>query len=87
LTFFEAKLAGLSILATPSGGGSEIFASTDHELTSFDIEEFESALVNTFRTAPPTLEVRRGIQIRSSWMTTEQCAKRYYALLNNLLSK
>jgi glycosyltransferase involved in cell wall biosynthesis len=87
LTFFEAKLAGLSILATPSGGGSEIFDSTDHELTSFDTEEFEGALINIFQTAPPTLEVRRGIQIRSSWMTTEQCAKRYYALLNDLIFK
>jgi hypothetical protein len=77
----------MSILATPSGGGSEIFDSTDHELTSFDIEEFESALIKIFQTAPPNLEVRRGIQIRSSWMTTEQCAKRYYALLNDLIFK
>jgi glycosyltransferase involved in cell wall biosynthesis len=87
LTFFEAKLAGLSILATPSGGGSEIFDSTDHELTSFETDEFEIALIKIFQTAPPTLEVRQGMQNRSSWMTTEQCAKRYYVLLNDLISK
>ena len=87
LTFFEAKLSGLSILATPSGGGSEIFNSKDHELSSFEAEEFESALIDIFRAAPPTLEVRKEIQMRSSWMTTEQCAKKYYALLVDLLSK
>ncbi len=87
LTFFEAKLAGLSILATPSGGGSEIFDSNDRELTSFETEEFESALIKIFQTTPTTLEVRRGIQIRSSWMTTEQCAKRYYVLLKDLIAK
>jgi glycosyltransferase involved in cell wall biosynthesis len=87
LTFFEAKLSGLSILATPSGGGSEIFDSRDRELSSFEAEEFERALIDIFQTAPPALEVRREIQIRSSWMTTEQCAKRFYELLIDLLSK
>jgi glycosyltransferase involved in cell wall biosynthesis len=87
LTFFEAKLSGLTILATPSGGGSEIFDSNDHELSSFVAEEFENALIKIFHTAPPTIEVRRGIQTRSSWMTTEQCARKYYLLLNDVLSK
>jgi glycosyltransferase involved in cell wall biosynthesis len=86
LTFFEAKMAGLSILSTPSGGGSEIFDTQDHELLSFSEEEFERALFKILSTAPPTLEMRRTIQSKSSWMTTEVSAKQYYALLTRLVS-
>ena len=86
LTFFEAKMAGLSILATPSGGGSEICDAQDHELLSFSEEEFEQALFKILSAAPPTLEMRRTIQSKSSWMTTEVCAKQYYALLAQLAS-
>jgi glycosyltransferase involved in cell wall biosynthesis len=39
ISFFEAKLAGLRIVSTPSGGGSEIFDKFDYELRSFDISE------------------------------------------------
>ena len=86
LTFFEAKLAGLQIVSTPSGGGAEIFGDEDLELSSFDESEFERALVKIFTGPPTTLEMRKGIQLRSQWMSAEQGAKRYYELLNTLLS-
>lgn len=44
LVFFEAKLAGVSILSTPSGGGIEIFDSSDVLLKSFSPDEFEEML-------------------------------------------
>ena len=87
LTFFEAKLAGLAILATPSGGGAEIFDSHDRELKSFDEVEFEDALIEVFRTPPQSLATRKKIQTDSSWMSAERCAKQYYALLIQLFSQ
>jgi glycosyltransferase involved in cell wall biosynthesis len=87
LTFFEAKLAGLSILATPSGGGAEIFDAQDQELMSFDEAEFEDALIKILSAPSPTLAMRRSIQANSSWMSTEHCAKQYYALLTRLVSE
>lgn len=84
LTFFEAKLAGLAILATPSGGGAEIFDSHDRELKSFDETEFEDALIKIFSTPPQSLAMRKTIQANSSWMSAERCAKQYYALLIQL---
>lgn len=85
LTFFEAKLAGLQIVSTPSGGGAEIFGDEDLELSSFDESEFERVLVKIFTGPPTTLEMRKRIQLRSQWMSAKQGAKRYYELLINLL--
>lgn len=78
LTFFEAKLAGLAILATPSGGGAEIFGPEDRELNSFNEKEFEEALLDIFRTSPSTLELRRKIQEGSQSFRASECAKEYY---------
>ena len=86
LTFFEAKLAGLAILATPSGGGGEIFGDEDLELTSFDESEFEIALLNILNSTPPSLESRLAIQNKSKWMSSEEGSKRYYSLISRLLS-
>lgn len=85
LTFFEAKLAGLSILSTPSGGGSEIFDEEDIELKSFDEVEFETALTQILTSPPPTLEKRKLIQAKSKWMNSEEGAKLYYSLLSDQL--
>ena len=84
LTFFEAKLSGLSILATPSGGGSEIFDSQDQELMSFDEVEFEDALIRILSSPPPSLTVRKKIQSNSSWMNADQCANLYYTFISKL---
>ena len=85
LTFFEAKLAGLSILATPSGGGSEIFGEEDVELNTFDEVEFEAALRKILISSPPSAEEREAIQLKSSWMSAEEGAKRYYSAVSRLL--
>lgn len=87
LTFFEAKLAGLSILATPSGGGAEVFDDQDQELMSFDEVEFENALFKILNSPPPTLATRMAIRASSTWMSVEHCAEHYYALLASLFSE
>ena len=87
LTFFEAKLAGLSILSTPSGGGYEIFEEEDLELKSFDEVEFETALTQIITSPPPTLEKRKSIQAKSKWMNSEDGAKRYYLAISDLLAR
>jgi len=87
LTFFEAKLAGLSILATPSGGGSEIFKEEDLELSSFEEQEFEAALLQIFKSPPPNAKARAAIQEKSSWMSAQEGSKRYYAEVFRLLAE
>ena len=86
LTFFEAKLAGLSILSTPSGGGREILGDEDYNLKSFDAEEFEEALLQILTSPPPSSKTRQTIQKKSKWMNSEEGAKRYYDLVSYLLS-
>ena len=86
LTFFEAKLSGLSILATPSGGGSEIFSSEDLELSTFDSGEFEEALTRILTSSPRPLAIREKIRLRSQWMSVEKSAQRYYALISIMFS-
>jgi glycosyltransferase involved in cell wall biosynthesis len=85
LTFYEAKLSGLSIIATPSGGGGEIFGPEDLELSSFDESEFEEALFSVLSSPPPSREMRRSVRSNSRWMRSELCAKRYYFLLSEQL--
>lgn len=87
LTFFEAKLAGLSIVATPSGGGSEIFKEEDLELNSFDEHEFEEALIQIFESPPLDAKGRASIQEKSGWMSAEEGSKRYYSEVFRLLEE
>jgi glycosyltransferase involved in cell wall biosynthesis len=86
LTFFEAKLAGLTVISTPSGGGAEIFDSQDHELESFESGEFEDVLVSIFTTPTPTLQKRKKIQADSRWMNASECASKYYQLVLQALT-
>lgn len=44
LVFFEAKLAGVSILSTPSGGGIELLDNRDVLLRNFSSKEFEESI-------------------------------------------
>lgn len=87
LTFFEAKLSGLCIVATPSGGGSEIFSEEDFKLSSFDKEEFEQTLSEILVSVPPSGEERKRIRSQSQWMTAENGAQRYFFQIIELLSK
>ena len=87
LTFFEAKLAGLCIIATPSGGGSEILTSEDFQLESFDAKEFEAALLKIITLPLPSLDRRKAIREESAWMRTNECTDRFYEILSNFLSK
>ena len=85
LTFFEAKLSGLSILATPSGGGSEIFATEDCELESFGELEFERALETILHAPSPSIQARKSIQLKSQWMSAQTGSRLYYSLISKLL--
>ena len=87
LTFFEAKLSGLCILSTPSGGGAEIFSDEDFELETFEADEFEAAVMRILQNPPPNMEVRMSIQKKSSWMSVEQCSKKYHEYLYSLMKK
>ncbi len=86
LTFFEAKLFGLIILATPSGGGNEIFRDEDILLKSFDESEFEEALQEILLAPAPSIDTRKSIQIRSNWMTADSGARQYFSLISDLVS-
>lgn len=84
ITFYEAKLSGLSILATPSGGGKEIFTEDDLELKTFEEDEFERALEGILRSAEFTHDRRGAIQSKSRWMSADKSSQRYYHLIEEL---
>jgi glycosyltransferase involved in cell wall biosynthesis len=84
ISFFEAKLAGMRIISTPSGGGSEIFDSYDHELRTFDLPELVEHLgfvLGERITSASRLEIAN----RASWMTAKNCSANYYNVLEDLL--
>ena len=83
ISFFEAKLAGLRIISTPSGGGSEIFDDFDYELPSFEIQDLVDHLKSILGTAI-TSESRHQIAKNSVWMQAKECSKKYYELLESL---
>ncbi len=87
LTFFEAKLSGLCILSTPSGGGAEIFSEEDTELETFEADEFEAAVIRILQNPAPDVEMRKSIQEKSNWMSTAQCSKKYHEYLYSLIMK
>jgi glycosyltransferase involved in cell wall biosynthesis len=87
LTFFEAKLSGLCILSTPSGGGAEICSEEDLVLKTFQADEFEAAILKILMNPVPSLEIRQSIQRNSSWMFVEQCSKKYHDYIFSLLEK
>lgn len=87
ITFFEAKLSGLAILATPSGGGSEIFSDEDHELNGFNELEFEQALQRIFSSPTPDLQARKRIRDRSQWMSAQNGSEHFYSLIETLAPK
>ncbi len=86
ISFFEAKLAGLRIIATPSGGGSEIFDEFDFELPSFEVDDLVSHL-KTILNEKVSSESRELIAKNSLWMKTESCSKKYYDLLRSLADR
>jgi len=86
ITFYEAKLCGLSIISTPSGGGNEIFSVQDLEIESFSAADFENALLQVLRTPVPTLDFRKHIQFESEWMSAKNTAKKYYSAISDLFN-
>ena len=83
ISFFEAKLSGMRIISTPSGGGSEIFDDYDFELPSFQIEDLVDHLRSIIG-SEITSESRTQIAKNSVWMQAEECSKKYYELLESL---
>lgn len=84
ISFFEAKLAGMRIISTPSGGGSEIFDSFDHELRTFDLAELVEHL-RLVLDEKITGTSRFEIANNASWMTAKNCSEAYYKVLEDLL--
>ncbi len=86
MTFFEAKLAGMYIVATPSGGGIEIMQDEDTALASFDENEFEEALLRILTSPPPSISERRMIQEKCAWMSAEHGSQQFYGVLSALVN-
>jgi len=84
ISFFEAKLSGMRIVSTPSGGGHEVFDSHDQILPSFELDDlviYLESIVDDAVTGISRLEISKS----SSWMDVDVCATKYYATLENLL--
>ena len=86
ISFFEAKLSGMRIISTPSGGGNEIFDELDFELPSFDVEDLVTHL-KTLLHEDLSADSRGRIACSSSWMRSEACSKKYYELLECLVNQ
>jgi glycosyltransferase involved in cell wall biosynthesis len=86
ISFFEAKLTGVRIISTPSGGGNEIFDEFDHELPSFEVSDLVSHL-KTILNEEISSESRGLIASNSLWMKAENCSKKYYDLLRSLADR
>jgi glycosyltransferase involved in cell wall biosynthesis len=84
ISFFEAKLSGMRIVSTPSGGGHEVFDELDKTLPSFELDDlvfYLDSIVNDEVTGISRLETAEN----SSWMDADICATKYYSTLENLL--
>ena len=86
ISFFEAKLSGMRIISTPSGGGNEIFDELDFELPSFEVEDLVTHL-ETILHEEFSGESRKQIALKSAWMKSENCSKRYFDLLDRLVNQ
>jgi len=78
ITFYEAKLAGLRIISTPSGGGAEVFDESDLVTAGFSEIEFEALLAKVFGEPLPTLIEKVEISEASAWMSSQKCTENYY---------
>ena len=78
ITFYEAKLAGLRIISTPSGGGAEVFDKHDTVTAGFSENEFEAVLAKAFSEPVPTLIEKIEISEASAWMSSQKCTENYY---------
>ena len=81
ITFYEAKLAGLRIIATPSGGGQEICNENDFVTLGFSEDEFEDVLFKALTGPIPSKDERIETSSASAWMSAEVCANSYYKTL------
>ena len=81
ITFYEAKLAGLRIISTPSGGGHEILNENDLLTSDFSEVEFEAALFKALNDPVPSKIDRKRISEASVWMSAERCSTSYYRAL------
>ena len=81
ITFYEAKLAGLRIISTPSGGGNEVFDEKDVLTSGFSELEFEDALIKALTEPAPSMVERTRTASASAWMSAEMCSVSYYKTL------
>ena len=86
ISFFEAKLAGLRIITTPSGGGSEILDENDVITSTFTEMEFEAAIEQAVLNPLPSLAERRATSKAASWMSSETLSEAYYTALFDILA-
>lgn len=85
LVFYEAKLSGLRIITTPSGGGEEILGESDVLLTDFSENSFEAAILTTC-SQKTTYGEKQRISMESQWMSTSKRTGEFYKRICLLLS-
>ncbi len=85
ISFFEAKLHGLKIIATPSSGDFDVLANEDVLLPDFSEASIAGALLDAVNLGPLSREKRNAIRSQNSWMNAEQCGKKYYKNLTDIL--
>jgi hypothetical protein len=87
ITFFEAKLHGLRIIATPSSGDFDILGPEDSVLPDFTVETLVNSLKGALKEGLLDEERRASIQHRNAWMQADKRAQIFYELIESELTK
>jgi glycosyltransferase involved in cell wall biosynthesis len=87
ITFYEAKLAGMRIITTPSGGGTEILDNEDILLNDFESDTFLRALGKVIESGGVTKNERLEISSRSFWMRSSHLIPTYYDAISKLVKE
>ena len=87
ITFFEAKLHGLRIIATPSSGDFDILGPEDSVLPDFTVETLVNSLKGALKEGLLAEESRVSVQHQNAWMQADKRAQIFYELIESELTK
>ena len=84
IAFFEAKLCGVKIIATPSTPFFEVFGTEDTMLRTFELGDLADAISSAIKNGPISMNERLSIATSNSRFAAKNTSAAYYSLICNL---
>ena len=84
IAFFEAKLCGVRIIATPSTPFFEVFGSEDTMLSSFEVNDLIEALKFAINNGPISTSERASVAKSNARFAAKNTSAAYYSIIRNL---